>query len=91
MTHPIQRPTHTCLAAPPAQGAPHRRPTIHPGNRLLLLAPLAGLLLALASCTGDGLPPAPLADTGPIGDGLKVLGYAVLGAAVVTVLGRLIR
>ena len=58
---------------------------------------LAGLVLALAlvSCSGGGSPPAPPAvpvtDTQPVGEGLKVIGYAMLGAAVVGVLGRMIR
>ena len=60
---------------------------------LLLLVPLAGAVLALASCS-DGTPKPPLipaTDTAPVGDGLKVIGYALLGAAVVVVLGRMIR
>lgn len=66
-------------------------------NRKWLLIPLAGLVLALAlvSCTGgDTLPeppPVPVTDTRPVGEGLKLIGFAVLGAAVVTVLGKLIR
>jgi hypothetical protein len=30
-------------------------------------------------------------DTAPVGDGLKVIGYALLGAAVVGVLGRILK
>jgi hypothetical protein len=48
-----------------------------------------GLALMLVSCKG-GQPPA-MPDFTPVGDGLKTLGYAVLGAAVVLTLGRLIR
>ena len=33
----------------------------------------------------------PVTDTAPVGDGLKVIGFAMLGAACVVVLGRLIR
>lgn len=64
---------------------------------MLLLIPLAGiaLVLALASCSGGGLSSehsgVPVTDTQPVGDGLKVIGYALLGAAVVFVTGRLIR
>jgi hypothetical protein len=29
-------------------------------------------------------------DTSPVGDGLKVIGFAMLGAAVVVVLGRML-
>lgn len=62
--------------------------------RLLLLLPLAGLVLALASCS-EGSPPeppaVPVTDTAPVGRGLHAVSYAILGAAVVLVLGRLIR
>jgi hypothetical protein len=61
------------------------------------LLPLAALVavLAFSSCSGSSAPPPePLPieiKTEPIGSGLKLIGYALLGAAVVTVLGRLIR
>jgi hypothetical protein len=35
-------------------------------------------------------PPAPVTDTQPVGEGLKVIGFALLGAAVVGVLGRIL-
>jgi hypothetical protein len=66
-------------------------------NRKWFLIPLAGLVLALAlvSCSGSGSPPepppVPVTDTAPVGEGLKVIGFAMLGAACVVVLGRLIR
>jgi hypothetical protein len=66
-------------------------------NRKWFLIPLAGLILALAlvSCSGGDSPPkpppVPVTDTRPVGEGLKLIGFAVLGAAVVTVLGKLIR
>jgi hypothetical protein len=69
----------------------------HRANRKWLLIPLAGLVLALAlvSCTGGNSqpepPPVSVTDTRPVGEGLKLIGFAVLGAAVVTVLGKLIR
>lgn len=65
-------------------------------NRKWFLIPLAGLVLALActSCS-ESSPPKPLAvpvtDTAPIGRGIQVLGYSVLGAACVMALGKLIR
>lgn len=65
--------------------------------RKWFLIPLAGLALGLAlvSCSGSRTPPAPppvpVTDTAPVGEGLKVIGYAMLGAACVVVLGRLIR
>ena len=70
-----------------------RRPTL----KKLLLLPAAGIILVCilcSSCTesGSGPPPSvPVTDTAPVGDGLKVIGYAMLGAAVVVVLGRMIR
>ena len=73
------------------------QPALHDGRqpryRMLLLIPLAGLAIALASCSGGessvGHPS--VTNTEPVGEGLKVIGYAMLGAAVVIVLGRLIR
>ena len=61
----------------------------------LLLLPAAGLVMACASCADSPSPPSPMpppqvTDTKPVGEGLKVLGYAVLGAAVVCVLGRML-
>jgi hypothetical protein len=50
---------------------------------------VVGLALMLVSCKGGQPPPMP--DFTPVGDGLKTLGYAVLGAAVVLTLGRLLR
>jgi hypothetical protein len=61
----------------------------------LLLLPAAGLFLACASC-GESPPkppppPPPVTDTRPVGEGLKVIGFAMLGAAVVVVLGRMLK
>jgi hypothetical protein len=72
-----------------------RRFPIRP-NRKWFLIPLAGLALVLActSCSESSTPkppPVPVTDTRPVGEGLKVIGYAMLGAACVIVLGRLIR
>lgn len=70
-------------------------PTHRRGQPFLkkLLLPAAGLFLTCSSCTEA--PPAPrslpVTDTTPVGDGLKVIGFAMLGAAVVLVLGRLLR
>ena len=87
MTHLLRHIPHPC------------QPALHearrPRYRLLLLLPLVGLILAFTSCSGGGSSPAPpsvpVTDTQPVGEGLKVIGYAVLGAAVVIVAGRLIR
>ena len=60
----------------------------------LLLLPIAGLFLACASCGESPAlepPPIPVTDTKPVGEGLKVIGFAMLGAAVVVVLGKMIR
>jgi hypothetical protein len=75
--------------------APSRRFPGRP-NRKWFLIPLAGLalVLAFASCSESPSPkppPVPVTDTRPVGEGLKLIGFALLGAAVVTVLGRLIR
>jgi hypothetical protein len=71
---------------------PIRRSKKHPMRRLLLL-PAAGLVMACASCAESDapcIPTVPVTDTAPVGDGLKVIGYALLGAAVVAVLGRML-
>ena len=64
-------------------------------SRKLMLLPLLGAVLACASCGEDEPPPTPpptvtVTDTEPVGSGLKVIGFAVLGAAVVCVLGRML-
>jgi hypothetical protein len=58
----------------------------------LLLLPVAGIFLACASCSDSTPkpPPPPVTDTQPVGEGLKVIGFAMLGAAVVGVLGRML-
>jgi hypothetical protein len=49
--------------------------------------------MACSSCTETPAPKPPpvITDTRPFGDGLKVIGYALLGAAVVVVLGRMLK
>lgn len=70
------------------------RPVPHP-IRILLLLPVAGVILALSSCNDDEAnkhaPPVAITDTKPVGEGLAVIGFAIVGAAVVIVLGRLLR
>lgn len=80
---------------------PHRcQPALHSDarrrrnrRRLLLLLPLAGFVLASASCSESTPepPPVPVTDTKPVGDGLKVIGYALVGCAVTIVLGSMIK
>ena len=65
-------------------------------NRKSFLIPLAALfaVLALSSCSEREPAPAPppvSVDTVPVGEGLKLIGFAMLGAACVLVLGKLIR
>jgi hypothetical protein len=55
---------------------------------LMILLPVIGCLLACVSCQDQG---APIVDVSPLGDGLKVIGYAVVGAAVLGVLGKLVK
>ena len=72
---------------------PSPRAASRPSLKILLLLPVAGLFMACASCSESPSkpPPPPVTDTRPVGEGLKVIGFAMLGAAVVCVLGRLLR
>ena len=56
---------------------------------LTLLVVMAVALLLLAACTSPA-GPAPI-DVGPIGDGLKVIGFALIGMSVVITVGRYFR
>ena len=71
-----------------------RHPATH-RLRTLLLLPVAAACMALNSCNEEDAPkPAPqvtVTDTEPVGAGLTVIGFAIVGAAVVVVLGRLLR
>ena len=82
MIHPIRNHPSPCRSP---------RARRHPLKKLLLL-PAAAFIIACASC-GESTPepPPPVTDTEPVGEGLKVIGYALLGAAVVGVLGRMLR
>jgi hypothetical protein len=74
-------------------------PALRPSRRkpshafLPLLIPAAGLALACSSCSGpEPQPDLPiLADTTPVGEGLKVIGYAVVAFGVLGVLGRMLK
>jgi len=56
-------------------------------NRLLLLFLLLGCILSATACGHHGGSPAPT-DLKPVGEGLKVIGFALVGAAVVLSVGR---
>ena len=61
---------------------------------LLLLSGSIALLLLASSCSEVPASPGPppvITDTTPVGEGLKTLAYAFLGASVVLTLGRLLR
>ena len=69
-----------------------RRPAAHRLKNLLLL-PVTGVAMALSSCKED-TPTPPVSyvtDTAPVGAGLSVIGFSLLGAAVVGVLGRMLK
>jgi hypothetical protein len=71
--------------------SPRRSATHH--LRKLLLLPVAGAAMGLSSCKED-VPAPPVSyvtDTAPVGAGLSVIGFALLGAAVVGVLGRMLK
>jgi hypothetical protein len=60
---------------------------------LRLLLCVAALMLVSGCTSGQPAACAPVAvtETKPLGDGLKTLAYAFLGASVVITLGRLLR
>lgn len=69
-----------------------RRQRTHTGKVILL--PVAAAVMALGSCNEEPAKPAPhvtVTDTKPVGEGLTVIGFAIVGATVVVVLGRLLR
>jgi len=55
-----------------------------------LILPIIGCVLACASCTDDTAS-SPIVDVTPLGDGLRVLAYAVLGVGALGVLGKLVK
>jgi hypothetical protein len=54
----------------------------------LMILPVIACALACVSCNEQS---PPMVDTTPLGDGLKVIGYAVLGVGVLAVLGKLVK
>lgn len=70
-----------------------RRPAAHHFKKILLL-PITGVLVALGSCNDDDAKqPSQIivTDSKETGEGLAIIGFAIVGAAVVIVLGRLLR
>ena len=70
----------------------HKRRSRHRKWWILSIAAVT-LALALGSCSGGSSSPpsSPVTDTRPVGEGLKVIGFAMLGASVVLVLGKMLR
>lgn len=69
-----------------------RRKRTHTGKVVLL--PVAAAVMALSSCNDESATkpvPQVTVDTQPIGEGLSLIGFALVGASVVVVLGRLLR
>ena len=58
---------------------------------LLLLCLVVTLLASGCAELPSSAPPQYVTDTAPLGEGLKTLAYAFLGASVVITLGRLLR
>jgi hypothetical protein len=56
-------------------------------SKSLMILSVIGCVLACVSCQEQG---PPLVDTTPLGDGLKVIAYAVLGVGVLGVLGKIV-
>jgi len=57
-------------------------------RKILLLTAGGAAVLLLAGCGGSSAPPVP--DLVPVGDGLKVVAYALIAAAVIITLGKLL-
>lgn len=54
----------------------------------LMIIPIIAFVLTCVSCQDQG---PPIVDTNPLGEGLKVIAYAVLGVGVLGVLGKLVK
>ena len=85
MNH-LKQNAHPCQPFWRSRSRPYRKP-------FLMLLALPCLLLTCVSCS-ESKPSPPrdaVTDTRPIGQGLKIIGFAMIGAAVVGVLGRMIK
>lgn len=71
-----------------------RRHQRHAHAARLLLLPVAAAVLTLSSCEDESTKkhtPQITVDTHPVGAGLTVIGFGLVGAAVVGALGRMLR
>ena len=79
------------MSHPIIKHLPFHRPSAHSMKKILLLPALVGGM-ALCSCKDESAaPPQFVVQTEPVGNGLVVIAFAMVGAAVVIVLGRLLR
>ena len=86
MNHLFRHNPHPCQPFLRPRRRPYRKP-------FLISLALAAFAFACSSCSEatPPPPPVPVTDTQPVGEGLKVIGFAMLGAAVVGVLGRMLK
>lgn len=70
-----------------SQLTPPRRSTQRRVSKSLIILSLLTCVLTCVSCQEQG---PPLVDTTPLGDGLKVIAYAVFGVGVLGVLGKIV-
>jgi len=63
--------------------------TLRRVSESLLILPIMTCALACVSCSEETS--SPLVDVTPLGDGLRVLAYAVLGVGVLGVLGKIVK
>lgn len=71
-----------------------RRHGRHAHAAKVVLLPMAAAVLTLSSCEDESTTkqaPQITVDTNPVGAGLTVIGFGLVGAAVVVALGRMLR
>ena len=86
-TEPNTKPMIPTIAS--NQLAAKRCSSQHHVSKSLLILPIIMCALTGVSCTEDVS--SPLVDVTPLGDGLRVLAYAVVGLGVLGVLGKLVK
>lgn len=69
-----------------------RRLVTHRLKKILLL-PITGIFLALSSCNDESTaqPPPVVVSMEPVGSGLSLLAFGLVGGAVVLALGKLLK